>query len=127
MSLDTHSPDTPTETDESRLRRFLTWTLLVGIVFNIISWGGAAGILILRQSGVSIDWGDGGLLPIIQLDGPDTQQTIPPDATLPPTPLDITSVGHPPEPENTPVFTATRPAEDTPTEQPATSPATPIP
>ena len=115
------------ETCESRLRRFLMWVLLAGIIFNIISWGGGASVLILQQSGVSLDWGKTGLLPIIQLDNPNTQQTTSPDATLPPTPLDITSVGKPSETEDAPTPTPTKSVEHTPVAQPGTLSITPTP
>lgn len=90
------------------------WVILVGVLFNIVSWGGAAVFLVLRQSGVSIDWGSIGHLPNIQLGVPDVQQTIPSNATLPPTPVDITSIGQPSDPQLPPTPTATEPVEPTP-------------
>jgi len=115
-------PDVPRE---DRLRRLLTRIILIGIVFNIISWGGAAGFLVLRQSGASIDWGGAGGLPNIQLDGPRIRQTVPSDATIPPTPIDITSVGQPTGVQPALTATATRPVEPTPIDEADTPPATP--
>jgi hypothetical protein len=111
---DDYLQNAPSKTGKDWLRRFLTWMILVGVLFNIMSWGGAAGFLVLRQSGVSIDWGGIGRLPNIQLGLPDVQQTIPPNATLPPTPIDITSIGQPSNPQLSPTPTATEPAERTP-------------
>ena len=111
---DNNSQNIPSTTREDRLRRFLTWVILVGVIFNIVSWGGAAVFLVLRQSGVSIDWGSIGRLPNIQLGVPDVQQTVPSNATLPPTPVDITSIGQPSDPQLPLAPTATEPAEPTP-------------
>jgi hypothetical protein len=126
-SADDNPQNTLPEPQPNRLRRFLTWVLLVGVFFNIISWGGAAGFLALKQSGVSIDWGGAGRLPNIRLDGQSIQQTVPSDATLPPTPIDITSVGQPSDGQLSPTPTATRPAERTPDAEVNTPPAAPTP
>jgi hypothetical protein len=113
-----NSVNTLPKTREERLRRFLIGLLLAGVIFNIVSWGGAAGFIILQQSGISIDWGEAGSLPSIHLGGANVQQTIPPDATLPPTPVDITSVGQPSDSQKTSTPTATQPADDTSTSEP---------
>lgn len=112
---------------QDRLRRFLKWMILVGVIFNILSWGGAAGFLALRQAGVVIDWGGIGRLPNIQLGVPEIQQTIPSNATLPPTPIDITSIGQPSNPQLSPTPTATKPPEPTPGGASNTPPATSAP
>jgi hypothetical protein len=114
------------EPRKERLRRFLIGLLLAGIILNIVSWGGAAGFIILRQSGVSIDWGTAGGLPNIRLEGPGAQQTTSPDATLPPTPVDITSVGRPSD-AYTATPTPTRSASDLLSPEPARLSATPTP
>ncbi|MBN1431030.1 MAG: hypothetical protein JXB07_21855 [Anaerolineae bacterium] len=119
---------TQSPTCETRLRYFLMWVLLAGIIFNIISWGGVAGFVIWRQSGGSFNWREEGGIPILQFDGSDIRQTVPPDATLPPTPLDITSVGQPSSAlEDFPTPTTTEVVENTPVAQPDTPPTTPLP